>query len=222
MDQKIINILGYNGSALAIYFDMLLASGFQGRINIIKNDDREALEEFDMGIPYKILMIDECSEITEGRFLICSNKPSTKYFLINVFGEVFSDLENRLLTLIHPASYIGGKVEISTGVVIEPGVCVSPFARLGKGVFIGRGATIGHHNEIGDWSTINPGATLTGKVRLGEYVTIGPGTTITNKISIGSKSIIGAGSVVTRDIPSGVVAFGNPCKVIRENTLWPI
>ena len=30
--------------------------------------------------------------------------------------------------------------------------------------------------------------------------------------------MIGAGSVVTKDIPAGVLAAGNPCKVIREIT----
>ena len=34
---------------------------------------------------------------------------------------------------------------------------------------------------------------------------------------MGSKiTIIGAGSVVTKNIPANVVAYGNPCKVIRE------
>jgi acetyltransferase-like isoleucine patch superfamily enzyme len=28
--------------------------------------------------------------------------------------------------------------------------------------------------------------------------------------------VVGAGSVVTRDLPSGVVAAGNPCRIIRE------
>ncbi len=41
-------------------------------------------------------------------------------------------------------------------------------------------------------------------------VTVLPGVTI------GENSVIGSGSVVTKDIPSNVVAFGNPCKVIRE------
>ena len=220
MDQKVINILGFNGSTLAIYSDLLLALGFQGKVNIIKNDDRTTEDEYDMGFDYQIHMIGEMNGKTEGGFLLCTNKPSTKYFLLQVFDKVFPGLEDKLLTLIHPTSYIGGKVEISNGVVIEPMVCVSPYAKLGKGVFIGRGATIGHHNEIGDWSTINPGATLTGKVRLGDHVTVGPGVTVTNGVSIGNKSIIGAGSVVTRDITPGVVAYGNPCKVVRENPLW--
>lgn len=34
-------------------------------------------------------------------------------------------------------------------------------------------------------------------------------------VSVGDDSIIGAGSVVTRDIPSGVVAVGAPCRVVK-------
>lgn len=37
-------------------------------------------------------------------------------------------------------------------------------------------------------------------------------------VSIGDDTIIGAGSIVTKDIPSGVIAVGNPCKVIRKIT----
>lgn len=35
-------------------------------------------------------------------------------------------------------------------------------------------------------------------------------------VTIGQESVIGAGSVVTKNIPSGVLAAGNPCKVIRK------
>ena len=37
-------------------------------------------------------------------------------------------------------------------------------------------------------------------------------------VTIGEGSIIGAGSVVTKDIPPGVIAVGNPCKVMRKIT----
>ena len=39
---------------------------------------------------------------------------------------------------------------------------------------------------------------------------------ILSGVTIGKNSVIGAGSIVTKDIPSNVVAFGNPCKVVRE------
>ncbi len=35
-------------------------------------------------------------------------------------------------------------------------------------------------------------------------------------VAIGDDTVIGAGSVVTKDIPSGVVAVGNPCRILRE------
>jgi maltose O-acetyltransferase len=42
------------------------------------------------------------------------------------------------------------------------------------------------------------------------------GVRILKGATIGSDSVIGAGSVVTGTIPAGVVAAGNPARVIRE------
>lgn len=53
-------------------------------------------------------------------------------------------------------------------------------------------------------------------VHIGNRVWIGAGSIILPGVSIGDDSVIGAGSVVTKDIPSGVVAYGNPCKVVRK------
>lgn len=35
-------------------------------------------------------------------------------------------------------------------------------------------------------------------------------------VTIGDNTVVGAGSVVTKDLPSGVVALGTPCRVVRE------
>lgn len=53
-------------------------------------------------------------------------------------------------------------------------------------------------------------------VEIGSDVWVGGGAIICPGLRIGSRSVIGAGSVVTRDIPEGVLAVGNPCRVIRE------
>ena len=57
----------------------------------------------------------------------------------------------------------------------------------------------------------------TGKnVAIGNHVWIGTRVTILNGVTVGDGAVIAAGSVVTKDIPSGVVAVGNPCRILRE------
>ena len=53
-------------------------------------------------------------------------------------------------------------------------------------------------------------------VRIGKNCWLGAGVIVMPGVTIGDNTVIGAGSVVTRDIPSGVVAVGNPCRVLRE------
>ncbi|MDR3292871.1 MAG: sugar O-acetyltransferase [Clostridiales bacterium] len=53
-------------------------------------------------------------------------------------------------------------------------------------------------------------------VRIGKNVWIGSGVQIVPGVNIGDNSVIGAGSVVTNDIPKNSVAFGVPCRVVRE------
>ena len=55
-------------------------------------------------------------------------------------------------------------------------------------------------------------------VHIGKNCWIGAGAIILPGVTIGDNSVIGAGSIVTRDVPSGVVAVGNPCKVMRPIT----
>jgi maltose O-acetyltransferase len=54
-------------------------------------------------------------------------------------------------------------------------------------------------------------------ITTGTGTTIGVGANIINGVKIGNNTVIGAGSVVTKDIPDNVVAYGNPCGVIRPN-----
>lgn len=52
-------------------------------------------------------------------------------------------------------------------------------------------------------------------IEIGDDVWVGGGALILAGVRVGSRSVVGAGSVVTRDIPEGVLAAGNPCRVIR-------
>ena len=55
-------------------------------------------------------------------------------------------------------------------------------------------------------------------ITIGDNVWIGAGAIILPGVNIGSNTVIGAGAVVTKDVPDGVVAAGNPCRIIKEIT----
>jgi len=87
--------------------------------------------------------------------------------------------------------------------------------------------------RIGDFTLLGPGVQILtpmhpldadlrrrqelGKpVEIGSDVWVGGGALILPGVRIGSRTVIGAGSVVTRDVPDGVLAVGNPCRVVRS------
>lgn len=55
-------------------------------------------------------------------------------------------------------------------------------------------------------------------ITVGNNVWIGAHVCVLPGVSIGDNTVIGAGSVVTKNIPANVLAYGNPCRVIREIT----
>lgn len=64
----------------------------------------------------------------------------------------------------------------------------------------------------------NKGLEYARPITIGHNVWIGAGVSVLPGVTIGDGSVIGAGSVVNKDIPAGVLAAGNPCKVIHMIT----
>lgn len=89
---------------------------------------------------------------------------------------------------------------------------------IGENVLIGPGVCIACAGHAIDAKQRADGIGTSAPVTIERDVWIGANATICGGITIGSESIIGAGSVVTKDIPSGVVAVGNPCRVMRRIT----
>ena len=107
---------------------------------------------------------------------------------------------------------------------------------LGKNVYANAGFTLvdDTHIYIGDNTMFGPNVVLATAghpidpelrsrglqynmpVRIGKNCWLGAGVIVMPGVTIGDNTVIGAGSVVTKDIPSGVVAVGNPCRVLRE------
>ena len=67
-----------------------------------------------------------------------------------------------------------------------------------------------------DYKLRNKGYEYAKPIKIGNNVWIGGNVIVLPGVTVGDNVTIGAGSIVTKDIPSNVVAYGNPCKVIRE------
>lgn len=53
-------------------------------------------------------------------------------------------------------------------------------------------------------------------IAIGSNVWLGGGAIVLPGVTIGDDTVVGAGAVVTRDLPAGVVAVGNPARVVRS------
>jgi acetyltransferase-like isoleucine patch superfamily enzyme len=76
---------------------------------------------------------------------------------------------------------------------------------------------IGHDVFIGENSVISSMVNMGGACIVGSDSYVGMGALIKEGVKIGSNSIVGMGSVVYNDIPDGVIALGNPARVMRNN-----
>ena len=213
----VISILGYRGSYLALIFESLAALKYTGRIEIISNEDeKKALAPFETNIPFTEIFYTDIKVPNTKGFIFCSNKPRTKQFLFEFYSRKWNIERDGFEKLIHPSSVISSTTKIDPGIQVEPLSVLAPYSEMGFGVNIGRNCSIGHHTMLRDLCSVYFGSNIAGRVDIGEGTTIGPGTTIFEQRRIGANTTIGGGSVVTRDIPSNVLAYGNPCKVIKE------
>jgi maltose O-acetyltransferase len=53
-------------------------------------------------------------------------------------------------------------------------------------------------------------------IEIGDNVWLGGGVIVCPGVSIDDNTVVGAGAVVNRDLPAGVLAVGNPVRVVRE------
>lgn len=67
-----------------------------------------------------------------------------------------------------------------------------------------------------DYNDRNKGLEYVYPITIGNDVWIGAGVKVLPGVNIGDNVVIGAGSIVTHDIPSNKLAYGNPCKVVKN------
>lgn len=118
--------------------------------------------------------------------------------------------------LIHKTAYIHPSAFIGNGVIIYPMSNIGFNVRLEDGVIVNKSAVVSHDSVVGTCSFISPGSILSGNVQIGSQSFLGSGTVISNGLRIGKNVKIGVGSVITKDIGDGLLAIGNPARIVNQ------
>lgn len=206
-----LTILGKSDAAITMIMDNLESCNLFPELIIVNNLDLPIEHTFD-NPKFKYTIVNEFTDRSVPVTLGVTNA-YTKLKAIKQFN--ISDLE--FINIINRTSFISSTAILGKGLLINNFATIGAHAQIGNFVNISNRASVNHHSIIEDFASINPGVNLAGNVYVGKGTLIGIGATISNGVTIGKNSIVGAGSVVVRDIPDNVIAYGNPCKPMREN-----
>ena len=108
--------------------------------------------------------------------------------------------------------HVGANVFVNWGaVLLDVGrITIGDFVQIGPNVQL---LTATHPLDAGrrreGWEGSAP-------ITIGDDVWLGGGVVVLPGVTIGARTVVGAGAVVTRDLPEGVLAVGNPARVVRE------
>lgn len=211
METKLL-ILGKGDNIITMILDNLYS-------NDIKNAEIDIFNNLNLPIQntfnheeFSIKVLTELNITDYNSYVLGVYQPEHKKKIIKTLSP---DI-NKFINIIHNGLDISKMATLGNGLLINSKVSIAAHTQIGNYVSINRHVSIGHHTIISDYCSINPGTNIAGNVRVGEATTIGMGTNILHNVKVGKNSIIGAGSVVIKDIPDNVVAYGSPCKVIRE------
>lgn len=127
-----------------------------------------------------------------------------------------------------PGAYAVGcsQIQIGERVVIRPGVkmfgesdILKTSINIEDDVMMGCGVHFyvnNHKFDRLDIPLIDQGYYPPKMIVLKQGCWIGANSILLPGVTVGKNSVVGAGSIVTKSIPDGVVAAGNPAKIIRK------
>ncbi len=114
---------------------------------------------------------------------------------------------------------IEDNVDIGAGCVLNIGEERDTLIK--KNSMIGHLSSVGHDAIVGENAGVSAHVCVCGFAEVGEWVYIAPQSVIQPYRKIGDYTMVGTMSNITKDIPEGVIAYGNPCRAVRENKWRP-
>lgn len=189
-------------------------------MSFLPDDGRTAMQRMLAGDPYIADAEIDASTHRANRLaeeyhrLWLTDQPAARALLPELLGSVGEDVT------IRPPLYVdhGKHLFIGEGTFINFNCVALDVAHI----------TIGKHCQIAtnvqlltpthplDHDARRAGVESAEPITIGDNVWLGGGVIVLPGVTIGDDTVVGAGSVVSRDLPSGVLALGNPARVVKE------
>lgn len=135
----------------------------------------------------------------------------------HVYKQIVSEIPDfEFVNAIHPSVIIGKDVQLGIGVVAMAGCIFNPKSVIGDFTFFATGSQVEHDCYINDFASVSAGSIMGGFVKLGKFSALTLGVTVMDRVEIGRNTVVGSGSLVLKSLPDDVLAYGNPCKIIRN------
>lgn len=119
-------------------------------------------------------------------------------------------------SVIHNSAVIGINTVVGDGTVVMPHVNIGPNGKVGVFCILNTSSSIDHDCAMDDFSSIAPRVVTGGNVKIGLSSAISIGATVKYGVVIGDDVVIGGNSYVNKTVESNVVAYGSPCKFVRQ------
>ncbi|MBR2179168.1 MAG: sugar O-acetyltransferase [Selenomonadaceae bacterium] len=144
--------------------------------------------------------------------------PSRLKQRLEILRQILPNVDVEQVEILSPFMVdYGYNVQMGEGSFLNHNVYLMDCAeiKIGKKCFIG--PNCGFYTAIHPMliEPRNEGLEMAKPIELADNIWIGADVTILPGVKIGEGSVIGAKSLVSKDIPAGVLAFGNPCRVVK-------
>lgn len=210
----ILAIYGAHGLAQEVYIIAKKINKEQKRWNdFVFIDDVNDIDTVQGKRVFKLEALLKEYEINDVEAVIAVGEPALRETL---YRKVKAH-NIKIATLIHPGVYIDETTLIGEGAVICENATITCNVSIGDNSYIQPHTIIGHDIKIGRHTVIGAGVQIGGANMIGDRVYMGFLSGTKEKLSIGNDTICSAGAIVFRDLPEGVIAVGNPARIMKNN-----
>jgi sugar O-acyltransferase (sialic acid O-acetyltransferase NeuD family) len=161
---------------------------------------------------------EKLNEIPEAFILAVPGSPVNYFRRKEIIAGLHVDY-SRFATIIHPSVVMSPDAVVGCNTIIMPNVVISCGVKIGTHCIILPNTVISHDSIVDEYCCLGSNISVSGSVRISSSCYIGSGTKIRENISIGEGTLVGLGSNVVSDIQAGVIAIGNPAKIIKNTAL---